>query len=36
MTNYIALGYLDVAVAGSLLCINAALSFALNLGLGLR
>ncbi|MBT3559008.1 MAG: iron export ABC transporter permease subunit FetB [Rhodospirillales bacterium] len=36
MTSYISLGYMDVALAGSLLCINAALSFALNLGLSKR
>ncbi len=32
--GYITLGYLDVALAALLLCINAALSFSLNLGLG--
>jgi putative ABC transport system permease protein len=36
MTSYISLGYTDVAIAGTLLCINAALSFTLNLGLGQR
>lgn len=34
--GYLSLGYVDVAVAASLLCINAVLSIALNLKLGRR
>jgi len=36
MTDYVSLSLMDVAVAASLLAINAALSVALNLGLGRR